>query len=293
MPDRIAAIVPTYNRQDKLNRFLTAFTQQTHLDLQIIVVDSNSTDGTQEFVRHNFPQVTLVEVSEHEYWTGATNAGIKLALEGNVDRILTINDDAVVDRDYVSRLSSLAQQHQLAILGSRIDYLSPPDRIWSLGSNCEWGTHRILNMTYHNADRSEIPTDVMSREYIEVDTLAGNGVLIDRSVFDRIGLYNDRYCPHYHADSEFILRARSRGISAYVATSIVVSNDYVMERKPIDLSGWSKLKYTFFHPKSAQMAAPLFYIIWQYCPNDLKISTLMAMVRRFQYLASQKRSLVN
>jgi glycosyltransferase involved in cell wall biosynthesis len=46
----VAAVIPTYNRQEKLIRFLRLFTRQTYPNLRIIVVDSSSTDGTVEVV---------------------------------------------------------------------------------------------------------------------------------------------------------------------------------------------------------------------------------------------------
>ena len=87
----VAAIIPTFNRKDKLQRFLDLMLAQTYPNLQIIVVDSSSIDGTADLVSIKFPQVTLIQVSDREFWTGATNAGVKLALGQQVDFILTIN----------------------------------------------------------------------------------------------------------------------------------------------------------------------------------------------------------
>jgi GT2 family glycosyltransferase len=53
-----------------------------------------------------------------------------------------------------------------------------------------------------------LPTDI---EYIEVDAFAGKGVLLPFEVFRTVGLYNSALLPHYHADTEFTLRARKSG----------------------------------------------------------------------------------
>jgi GT2 family glycosyltransferase len=278
----VAAVVPTYNRQTKLIRFLSLFTHQTYPHLRIIIVDSNSTDGTPEIVKQKFPQVTLIQVSDREFWTGATNAGVRLALEENIDFILTINDDAIVDNDHVAKLINLAQKHQLLILGNRIDYLEPADRVWSLGTYSQWGTDRILSIAYNDVDRASIPADIFTQEIIEVDALPGNGVLIHRSVFDRVGLYNARFCPHYHGDSELIMRAKASGISAWIAPQIVLANDFNETQKRIPFTGLAGLKYTFLHPKSHLFMPPIFYLIWRYCPRSQKITTLRALIQRYQ-----------
>jgi GT2 family glycosyltransferase len=278
----VAAIVPTFNRQAKLLRFLDLIQQQTYPNLQIIVVDSGSIDGTPALLGERFPQVTLVQVSDREFWAGATNAGIKVALDRQVELILTMNDDAVIQPEHIHRLVNLAQKYQLSILGNRIDYLTPRDKVWSLGTYSDWGTDRLLKIAYNDIDLVNIPSNILEQELIAVDALPGNGVLIRRSVFDRIGLYNARFCPHYHADSELIMRARTSGIEAYIAPGIVLQNDFSNDQKQMPSRSLAGLKYIFFNPKSHLFMPAILYLIWQYCPLDQKITTLLRLFTRFQ-----------
>jgi GT2 family glycosyltransferase len=283
----VAAIIPTFNRQAKLLRFLDLIQQQTYPNLQIIVVDSGSLDGTPALVLEQFPQVILVQVSDREFWTGATNAGVKVALDRQVDLILTINDDAVIQPEHIHRLVNLLQQHQLSILGNRIDYLTPKDKVWSLGTYSDWGTDRFLKIAHNDVDLVDIPSNVLAQELITVDALPGNGVLIRRSVFDRIGLYNERFCPHYHADSELIMRARKAGIEAYIAPSIVLQNDFSNDQKQMPSKSLAGLKYIFFNPKSHLFMPAIVYLIWQYCPLDRKLSTLLRLFTRFRNMKTR------
>jgi GT2 family glycosyltransferase len=283
----VAAIIPTFNRKDKLARFLDLILAQTYSNLQIIVVDSSSIDGTADLVRSRFTQVTLIQVSDREFWAGATNAGVKLALEQQVDFVLTINDDAIISPEHISKLVELAQQHQLSILGSRIDYLNPKDRVWSLGTYSDWGTDRFLKIAYNDIDLIAIPTNILDRELISVDALPGNGVLIKSNVFRQIGLYNSRFCPHYHSDSELIMRARKIGIKAWIAPKIILKNDFSNDQKQLALTKTLvNLKYVFFHPKSHLFMLPIFYLIWQYCPRSQQLSTCWNLLKRFRRIKS-------
>lgn len=282
----VVAIIPTFNRKDKLCRFLDLMLAQTYPRLQIIVVDSGSSDGTIDLVRALFSQVTLVEVSDRHFWTGATNAGVKVALDRQIDLILTINDDSVILPDHVSKLVELFQQRQLTILGNRIDYLNPENRVWSLGTHSDWGTDRFLKLDYNNVDVSDLPPEILERDLLPVDALPGNGVLIKAEVFDKIGLYNDRFCPHYHGDSEFIMRAKVAGFNAWVAPKIVLANDFSDELKEMPLKSIGGLKYTFFHPKSHLFMLAILYLVWEYCPRSQKISTLWSLLKRFQSMKS-------
>jgi GT2 family glycosyltransferase len=279
----VAIVTPTFNRQAKLFRFLQAIDRQTYPNLQIIIVDSGSSDGTPALIRTKFPTVTLLEVSDRNFWAGATNAGVKLALDRQVDFILTINDDAVISPTHIECLVKISRQHHLDIVGNRIDYLDPRNRVWSLGTYTDWGTDRLLKIAYNNVDLTQIPSDVLGQELIAVDALPGNGVLISRTVFDRVGLYDDRFCPHYHADSELIMRAKQRAnIDAWIAPQIVLQNDFSEEQKRPSRSGLAKLLYIFFSPKSHLFAPAIVSIIWRYCPRSQKLTTLLKLIERFK-----------
>jgi GT2 family glycosyltransferase len=279
----VALITPTFNRQAKLCRFLQAIDRQTYPNLQIIIVDSGSSDGTPALVREKFPEVTLLEVSDRNFWAGATNAGVKLAIDRRVDFILTMNDDAVIAPNHIERLVALTQQHQLEIVGNRIDYLDPTDRVWSLGTYTNWGSDRLLKIAYNNVELTQIPADILARELIAVDALPGNGVLISRSVFEKVGLYDAKFCPHYHADSELIMRAKQLAkIEAWVAPQIVLQNDFSEEQKRVDRRGLAKLFYIFFNPKSHLYMPAILSIIWRYCPRSQKLTTLFRLIERFK-----------
>lgn len=277
----VAAIVPTFNRCHKLLRFLDLIHQQTYPNLQVIVVDSSSTDGTKELVRR-YPYVTLVEVSDRNYWAGATNAGVRLAIERQVDFIFTINDDAIIEPSHLERLVNLARKHQLSIVGNRIDYLVPKDKVWSLGTYSDWGTERFLKIAYNNYDLKDIPHKLLELEIIPVDTLPGNGVLIDRTVFEQVGLYDTIFCPHYHADSELIMRAKKQSIAtAWLAPNIVLKNDFNEAQKRLAINKAPNLMRIFFHPKSHLFITAILSIIWKYCPRSQKIPTLVSLIKRF------------
>ncbi len=284
----VAAVIPTFNRKDKLCRFLDLILAQTYPNLQVIVVDSSSSDGTAALVKKRFPQVTLVQVSNREYWSGATNAGVKVALERQVDFILTINDDAIVIPEHISKLVDLAEQHQLSILGNRVDYLTPVDLVWSLGTYSNWGTDHFLRIAYNDTKITDIPLEILNKKLIAVDALPGNSVLIRAGVFRQIGFYNARFCPHYHGDSEFIMRAKKHGIDAWLSPQIVLINDFSNDQKKlpnaVTLAG---LKYIFFNPKSHLFMLPILYMIWQYCPRPQQISTLWSLLNRFERMTSR------
>jgi GT2 family glycosyltransferase len=276
----VTVVVPTRNRWATTQRFLTAIAQQTYPHLRVIVVDANSSDGTPAQIQQQFPQVQLLQVGDQCYWAGSTNAGVRLALAQDSDYVLTINDDAVIESDHIAQLVHLAQTQPCLILGNQINYLADRDRIWALGTYTDWGSAKFLTLAYHNVPQQDLPQAIGAAAVIEVDALPGNGVLIHRSVFEQVGLYQDRWLPHYHADSELIMRARQQGIAAFVTPRVTLYNDFSREQKQMRLRSLDGLTYALFHPRSHLFMLPIVYIFIRYCPPRAWISTAKALSNR-------------
>lgn len=277
----VTAVVPTRNRRQTTLRFLAAMAGQTHGALRVVVVDANSSDGTVAAIRRQHPKVTVVAAGDRDFWAGATNRGVRRALAAGTDYVLTINDDAVVPADYVERMVALAQRHGCGILGSRIDLLAEPGRIWALGTRTDWGTDRFLRLSHHDELASQLDPALAAAEVLPAEAMPGNGVLIRREVFGRVGLYDARWLPHYHADSEWVMRAVRRGVEARVTPGVVVLNDFGDEQKRLPLGSLRGLLFTFFHPRSHLYLPAVAAILWRYCPPAQRWPTLRALAGRF------------
>lgn len=282
----VMAVVPTHNRQALTLRFLEQMRQQTYPALKVVVADANSSDGTPAAIRQQFPATVVLAAGDRDFWAGATNLGVRYALKYGADYVLTINDDAVIQPDHVERLVALAERHGCSILGSQINYLAERDRVWSLGTYTAWGTQDFLRLAYGDTDQAHLPTAVTQAEVILVDALPGNGVLVHHSVYSRIGLYKARVLPHYHADSELVMRAAIKGIAAYVTPQVVLYNDFSAPQKQLPLRGLQGLTYTLGHPKSHLYLPAIAYILGRYCPLSEKLATLMALGQRFLRMRS-------
>ena len=92
---KVAAVVVTYNRKELLRECLQALLKQTRPLDEIIVIDNASTDGTDEMVPKEFPQVTYVRLPENIGGAGGFHEGMKLAYEKGHDWIWVMDDDTI------------------------------------------------------------------------------------------------------------------------------------------------------------------------------------------------------
>ena len=89
----------SYNRRDELRHTLTKVYEQDYKNIEVIVVDNSSSDGSPEMVTREFPEVKLIKMKKNIGVAG-WNEGFELA-RGKY--ILVLDDDAYPAKDAVTK----------------------------------------------------------------------------------------------------------------------------------------------------------------------------------------------
>ena len=116
-PD-LSIIIVSWNVRELLQNCLRSVLVETKLALQIIVVDSASTDGSPEMVAEHFSQVELVACEENVGFPGGNNLGLARA---NGRYILLLNPDTIVhDGALAKMVSYLEENSQVGVVGLQL-----------------------------------------------------------------------------------------------------------------------------------------------------------------------------
>ncbi len=218
----VFAVVPAFNRCEKTLRFLRNFAAIDYPNHRVVIVDDGSTDGTRCSIELNHPDVPVLEGDGNLWWAGGTNLGVEYALAHGADYILTINDDAVMQPDFLTHMVEIGEQNPRYIVGCRLMCQDHRDEIWSVGTTPVLRGGELFRLNFAGQRWNDVKDGLP--DPLPVGTLAGNGVLIPRAVFEQVGYYDARQCPQYHADSDLILRARRAGFEPVVSLRSVLYN---------------------------------------------------------------------
>ncbi|WP_267406958.1 glycosyltransferase [Methylobacterium sp. GC_Met_1] len=275
----IGVVTPVRNRGAWSVDFARMLDGQDYPLFRFYAVDSNSTDGTPEALKSlNVAGASILSAPDSAYWTAATNIGVARALADGCDYILTINDDAIIPADFLRAIVSAAERAGARIVGSVIAFANTPGRLWGVGAYNDWSSGSFVQLAMAGAwDDALDELAISSNGLMPTHYLCGNGTLIHRSVFNEIGLYDVRHLPHYHADSEFTMRAERAGIERWVAPSARLFNRFTDAGDGIFAARNQRL----FSLRSANYARPLIFIIDTYCPDELKAQALVRYFVRF------------
>jgi hypothetical protein len=154
------------------------------------------------------------------------NAGIRAAVASGVDRVFLVNSDVIVPPDCVEALMAVldAEPHA-GIAGPVIVSRSAPDTVIARGVSYDLATGR-LRLRDHGARHGPYVASGFSRtSRVEtVDAVTGCAMLVDRRVFERVGLFHEEYFFGFE-DLDLCLAARRAGLMTLLTHGAVAYHE--------------------------------------------------------------------
>ena len=221
---KISVVICTFNRASYLKIILQKLFLQkniSNIQLQIVVVVDGSTDTTYEMLASEFPTVTVVKGLGNWWWTKSLNEGIKVALSDfNPDDILILNDDSLIDNDYISKLleSSKLAGDKSIIASISVTDTKPYKVSFSGVKKTDWITLKKQNYFPVFELLENIPKAGLFPTY----ALNGRGTFVKASVIKDLGLLDEHSFPQYGSDDDLALRAWEKGYKVLVSYSCIV-----------------------------------------------------------------------
>jgi GT2 family glycosyltransferase len=195
-------------------------------EIEIIVVDNASTDGTAEMVNLEFPQVKLLVNSQNLGYTKANNIGIN---HSRGKYILLLNPDTIVHQGALQALIDCAESHpEAGIIGAKL--LNPDGSVQrSARSFPDIGAglfrNTFLGRLFPNNPfvRRYLLADFGYDEVREVDWVSGAAMLVRRDLIERIGGLDERFWA-YCEDVDLCWRAWQAGYKVLFCPNAVITH---------------------------------------------------------------------
>ncbi|HEU4342680.1 MAG TPA: glycosyltransferase [Candidatus Binatia bacterium] len=219
---RLSVIVPTRNRAGSLKKLLQSLHEVEcpgSLELEVLVVDNGSTDGTQEMIagelpgRRRFSLRVLNELTKGK--ASALNLGLASA---KGEFLLVLDDDVVVHAQFLAKHLECYEATDFdAVQGRVLPGLDPEGKPADLGRLREYN----------------IPWNDYGDDYREIRGLTGTNMSFKRRVFEKVGFFDTRLGPGaagFSEDSEYSIRIRHAGFKIGYTPHAVVYHELNPER---------------------------------------------------------------
>jgi GT2 family glycosyltransferase len=218
---------------------------------EIIVVDNNSTDGSQTFFEEKFKNVNFIFNKQNEGFSKANNRALKIA---SGKYILFLNPDTIVAEDCFEKcISFVSSKNDNCALGikmldgagnflkeSKRAFPSPMTSLYKLSGLARLFPQSPIFAKYYLGNLDE-------NENHQVDVLAGAFMLIPKRILDIVGDFDEDFFM-YGEDIDLSFRIREAGFV----------NIYFAQRSIIHFKGESTKKASLEYVKIFYKAMRIF-----------------------------------
>jgi GT2 family glycosyltransferase len=204
----ILVLMTSFNRREKTLRALKQLSSIENIDLKVVLVDDNSSDGTVECIAKYFPEVCLIIGSGSLFWAKGMKLAEESALNFGFDSkyILLLNDDVFLFPEQLLEMYYYAEENSCSMIGTVKD--SKTGEL-SYGGLKKSGLHP-LNFKL-GAENSKIWTP---------DVFHANVALIRYTDYRKVGGIDDGFA-HAYADFDLAIRLKKSNAKVFVFNKVV------------------------------------------------------------------------
>ncbi len=197
----LSVVMVTYNAWDWTRQALEALVEHTDADLELIVADNASSDGTLE----GLAAVEGITVLRNPANLGFGPAANQAALRARAPLLLLLNTDALVHPGWLPPLRAVLEaEPDVAAVAPRL--LHVDGSLQEVGSIL-WGDAEVWP---YGATRTAAAPEYRFRR--DVDYASAACLLLRRSAFVDAGGFDPAYAPAYYEDVDLSLRLWERGL---------------------------------------------------------------------------------
>ena len=248
MAEKASVVVLCYNGMKYLDGCLKTLKKQTYQNCEVIVVDNNSSDGSADYVKKNYPWVIVIETGKNLGFSGGNNVGIKHALANGAEYIILLNQDTEVEENFIEEGVKCLKGDGVGACCPKIKFYGT-NMIWCAGAHeIESGNKKFSRMSLLTRSMNDL---IINRGYCEVDNgqynkeeeisdFNGCAPFINRKVFEDVGFLDDRFFMYYE-DIDFGVRILKKGYRI-----IYFPSTTVYHKTPLP---WNTISSGYLDPK--------------------------------------------
>lgn len=180
---------------------------------QIQIVDNSSDEENKKLLITKLSnKIKVIYSSTNLGFAGGNNIGIKESLKKNYDYTLLLNNDTLVEPDFLTNLTVEAQKNcEIGILAPKINYNLKRNFVWSAGGRIS----RIRGSGFSKYENKKDSKEIKNRD---VEFVSGCCLLIKNEVFEKVGLLDENYFL-YLEDTDFCQRVINAGFKIRLVAS--------------------------------------------------------------------------
>lgn len=205
---KVSIITLNWNSLKHTLECLESLKKIIYPNYEVIVVDNGSKGNDANILREKFNDFIQVITNDKNYgFCGGNNIGIKYALEKGTDYVLLLNNDTIVDPEFLNELIKAAEEEKIGLAQPKIYKYDQREKL-DLNEN---GLLTIISFYFGLARIGFFFRKNNFEKIKKITCVSFCCALIKKNVFDNVGLLDEVYFIGGYDSLDFSCRAIKSG----------------------------------------------------------------------------------
>ncbi len=209
----VSVIIPTYNRVEMLCECVDSILKSTYTNLEVIIVDNCSKDGTVEILKNKYCEdrrIQVLPLKENLMASGGRNEGIKCA-QG--EYLLFVDNDNLVYPDMIELLvKEMEEDKEIGLVGPLSINKCSGDTIWLVS-----GDYYFFSSRPKTLYSGKKPDDVVLQKRYST-CYSPNIMMVSHKAIEKVGGFDKTYFAMYE-EADLGYRIKKAGFKEYIVTN--------------------------------------------------------------------------
>lgn len=292
MNPKISIIILNWNGANDTIECINSLKNIYYDNYNIIVVDNGSEEVDYLLLQQKTPATKIIRSGKNSGFTGGNNIGIRYALESKTDYLLLLNNDTIVEPDFIQPLLRVfVEEKKVGIVAPQINYYDDPQKVWTAGGTISY----IRSSGFAYSDKTE---DRISKNVKEVTFVSGCCMLIKTEAIEKSGLFDDNFFL-YGEDVDLCYRTLKSGFRIFVAPKAKIyhkvssSTSKALKTLPLYYVTRNRLYLSKKHFNKAFLLTFLYLVVTMFLKSIVwllqgKVKNVRAIIKAFTDFFSGK-----
>ena len=241
----ISIIIPHWNGIETLSECISSLFETNFNSYEIIIVDNNSSDGSQQWIKDNYPTINLLENDSNYGYAGGCNRGVEIA-KGKY--LVFLNNDTVHTPDWLGHLlECIEKDNNIAAVQPKI--LNYYDRTVFDYAGGAGGEMDILCYPFAKG-RLFLHCEKDLKQYNNASQCfwaSGTSIMVKKDIFKKAGKFDETFFAHME-EIDLCWRLQAMGYDVCVEP-----NSVIFHKNAVSLPMHTHRKYYLNHRNSLLM----------------------------------------
>ncbi|WP_129061431.1 glycosyltransferase family 2 protein [Halarcobacter mediterraneus] len=208
----IGIVICNFNKIDYLKGCLKTLFESSfkNYSYDVIVVDNASEDGSPEFIKEKYPEITLLENEINTGGSGGFDRGIRYCIDKKYEYVCLLDNDILLERNTIINLVEYIKLNpNVGVVGSKICTMDNPEILQEMGSFIDFeNKFNVVTPLKSHRDDDSLP-DIVVCDYVPACCL-----VTTNEVLNKVGSFNTEHFIYWD-DMDWCTRIKRAGYEVH------------------------------------------------------------------------------